>query len=148
MRVWNSLSLDDAIKAATTPNSFKCAVKKLMFKNTAGRYYNRLIRKSSIDLRRIRLGLSTLKHQHSWNCVSYAIINMMKCHCIILWNVQNRRPADKTSSLGCMDRLDTDISNTQSVTDLITPGHTTLSVYDNVALVYTVQEHLTKTKRF
>jgi len=37
-----------------------------------------------------------------------------------------------------------DISNTQSVTDLITLGHTPLSVYDNVALFYTVQEYITK----
>ena len=36
------------------------------------------------------------------------------------------------------DRLDID------VTDLITLGHTALSVYDNVALFYTVQEYITK----
>ena len=47
-----------------------------------------------------------------------------------------------------VDRLDIDISNTQSVTNLITLGHTALSVYDNVALCYTVQEYTTKTKRF
>jgi len=46
-----------------------------------------------------------------------------------------------------MDRLGIDISNTQSVTNLIKLGHTALSVYDNVALFYTVQEHITKTKR-
>ena len=47
-----------------------------------------------------------------------------------------------------MDRLDIDISNTQSVTNLITLGHTALSVYDNVALFYTVLECIIKTKRF
>ena len=47
-----------------------------------------------------------------------------------------------------MDRLNINISNTQLVTDLITLGHTALSVYDNVALFYTVQEYITKTKRF
>ena len=38
-----------------------------------------------------------------------------------------------------MDRLDIDISNTKSFTNLITLGHTALSVYDYVALLYTVQ---------
>ena len=46
-----------------------------------------------------------------------------------------------------MDRLDIDISNTQSVTNLITQGHTALSVYDNVALFYTVQEYIMKNEK-
>ena len=44
-----------------------------------------------------------------------------------------------------MDRLDIEISKTQSVTNLITRGHTALSVYDNVVPFYTVQEYITKT---
>ena len=47
-----------------------------------------------------------------------------------------------------MDRLDIDVSNTQSVTNLITLGNTALSVYDNVELFYTVLEYITKTKGF
>ena len=49
-----------------------------------------------------------------------------------------------------MDRLDIEIRNTQSVADLITLGHTALSVYDIVALFYTIQEYIlvTKTERF
>jgi len=45
-----------------------------------------------------------------------------------------------------VDRLNIDISNTQSGTNLITLGHTELSVYDNVALFYTVKEYIKKTK--
>ena len=44
-----------------------------------------------------------------------------------------------------MDRLD--ISSAQSVTNLITLGHTALSVYDNVALFYTVQEYIMKNEK-
>ena len=62
-------------------------------------------------------------------------------------------PEDDVNSfyglLPAIDRLDIYTSNIQSVTNLITLGHTALSVYDNVALVYTVQEYIiTKTKRF
>ncbi|KAK2145369.1 hypothetical protein LSH36_683g03022, partial [Paralvinella palmiformis] len=61
VRKWNSL--DNAIKVATTLNSFKCTVKKLMFKSTAGRYNNRFNGNSSVNLMPIRVGLSALKHQ-------------------------------------------------------------------------------------
>ena len=40
------------------------------------------------------------------------------------------------------------VYHSQSVTNLITLGHTALSVYDNVELFYTVQEYIMKTKRF
>jgi len=83
--------------------------------------------------------------------VSYAIMNKMKRHCIIFWNVQNMRPTDKISFSGLrptMDKLNIDINNTQSVTNLITRGHTALSVFDNFALFYTVQEYIRKTIMF
>ena len=51
-------------------------------------------------------------------------------------------PEDDVNSfyglLPAIDRLDIYTSNIQSVTNLITRGRTALSVYDNVALFYTV----------
>ncbi|KAK2139596.1 hypothetical protein LSH36_1701g00000 [Paralvinella palmiformis] len=48
---------------ATTLNSFKCTMKKLMFKRTAGRYNNTFNGKSYVNHTRIILVLSPLNHQ-------------------------------------------------------------------------------------
>ena len=44
-------------------------------------------------------------------------------------------------------KRNTQFDDTQSVTELIAQGHSTLSGTDNVALFHIVQEHMTKTKR-
>ena len=122
-----------------------------MFKSTAGRYYNRFKEKSSINHTRFRLGLSTLKHQMYTGGI-VATTTSQLCN-----NEQDETPLhyflecpnhaayrqDLLSGLRpTMDRLDIGISNTQSVTNLITLQHTALSVYDNVAWIYTVQEYI------
>jgi len=102
------ISLDNAIKTATTLNSFKCTLKKLIFKNTAGRYNNRFKGKSSVNHTRIRPGLSALKYQ----LYTHRIVATLTCQLCnneqdemplhyIFWNVQNLWPTNKISSLGC-----------------------------------------------
>jgi hypothetical protein len=155
VRKWNTL--DITIKSATSLDSFKRTLKKSMFKNTTGRFYNKSKGKASVNHTRIRLGLSALKHQ----LYTYGIVAIPTCtlcnndedetpmHYLLECSKHAACRQDLLSRLRpTMDRLDIDINNTQSVTELITRGHLTLSVTDNIALFHTVQDYITQTKRF
>jgi len=62
------------------------------------------------------------------------------------WHVFVCPDLPKISSPGCGWLWIGSTLTSATVTNLITLEHTALSVYDNVALLYIVQEHVTKTK--